>query len=482
MAAARSSPEEITLKTLAVCLSTLLLTCAKAGGVNIDRLTDQDVDHLLDNSCVLVGIEPAVPELLDTLTQLASIYGDDKQVVSVGTIAKYYFLGPSKSQLRVKSVSGTVAPIGELYEGADLLLFKRRVKDRTCLIHPAHIRAGPVGEIPSGPRTLRALVDLINEGCNGFRDMDGRYTVAGHHRNHILNNLFHVQMISNISMGLVADSLISSNRTNVELNLFTSLKNIPSTFQTQGRCFQSGMNSACHILDVFTENPEFDMKVTHSKEPKFSKSKKSACDVLSYSPSTEHFFHEYLKRSRPFIVRNITSSWPAFKKWTNNFLRSEFGKNNVHVKLTPSGDYEGVESSKLWENYETFKIPTEVRSQLKFPDLVTVRPAGVNMNFSDFLDLVERAAREGVEERKVSAYLEYSSIPDYMPALEADIIEPRFTKDLLKRSHLNLWLSDGHTLGRLHFDQYDNVLCQVGFFMEEISIINPSFDLEDVSL
>ena len=173
----------------------------------------------------------------------------------------------------------------------------------------------------------------------------------------------------------------------------------------------------------------------------------------------EDFFESFLSRSKPFILRNVTKHWPASSKWSDEFLKSRYGNKSVHVKLTPGGDYEGVEYASLWEDYDSFVIPDSVRQKLPFPDLVVVRPAAVNMNFSEFLDLIAWASQE--EHRNVSAYLEYSSIPDYFPDLVDDIVEFEFIKGRLKRRHLNIWLSDGHTLGRLHFDPFDNFLCQV---------------------
>lgn len=32
---------------------------------------------------------------------------------------------------------------------------------------------------------------------------------------------------------------------------------------------------------------------------------------------------------------------------------------------------------------------------------------------------------------------------------------------VLKRRHLNIWLSNGNTLGKLHYDPFDNFLCQI---------------------
>jgi jumonji domain-containing protein 7 len=90
---------------------------------------------------------------------------------------------------------------------------------------------------------------------------------------------------------------------------------------------------------------------------------------------------------------------------------------------------------------------------------VVVRPATLNMKFSELVDLIENVSDRAV--KNVSAYLEYSSIPDHLPDLEDDIEEMPFINDVLKREHLNIWFSDGNTLGKLHFDQFDNFLCQV---------------------
>ena len=87
----------------------------------------------------------------------------------------------------------------------------------------------------------------------------------------------------------------------------------------------------------------------------------------------------------------------------------------------------------------------------------------VNMNFSQFIDLIDETSTLPISERNVSAYLEYTSLAEYFQVLEDDIIEPAFAANLLSREHLNIWLSDGNTLGRLHFDPYDNLLCQVNY-------------------
>lgn len=126
--------------------------------------------------------------------------------------------------------------------------------------------------------------------------------------------------------------------------------------------------------------------------------------------------------------------------------------------MTSDGVFEGCDQAKHFSNFKTFHIPEFVAKQLPFPDLVVVRPATMNLNFSSFMDMILRPPKTNM-----SAYLEYSSIPDHMPELEQDISEFDFVKNILTRRHLNIWLSNGNTLGKLHFDPYENFLCQVRF-------------------
>ena len=173
-------------------------------------------------------------------------------------------------------------------------------------------------------------------------------------------------------------------------------------------------------------------------------------------PETTSFFQEFLFRSRPVVIENGVIDWPAMTKWSMEYLRKLYGEKVIHIKLTEDGNFEGVESAMDWNSYHEDWIPEDVRKQLPFPDLVVVRPATDERKFSDFLDFISMRNKS-----MYSAYLEYSSIPYYMPQLEKDIAELPFLENHLERRHLNMWLSDGDTLGKLHFDPYDNFLCQV---------------------
>lgn len=183
------------------------------------------------------------------------------------------------------------------------------------------------------------------------------------------------------------------------------------------------------------------------------------CQRLKYLPQKHEFFQDYLFRSKPLIIENAVKDWPAMRKWTMEYLRQQYGEKEIHIKLTPDGIFEGVESAKLWTDYREDWIPAKVKAQLLYPDTVVVRPATSELKFSNFLDFIASG------NRTFSAYLEYSSIPYYMPKLQQDIFELPFVEGSLEIRHLNMWLSDGNTLGKLHFDPFDNFLCQVGYFL-----------------
>jgi len=186
------------------------------------------------------------------------------------------------------------------------------------------------------------------------------------------------------------------------------------------------------------------------------------CERIPLPTDSRDFVRNYLYRSKPVIIENAINHWPALVRWNNDFLRAKYEDVKVHVKLTPNGEFEGCDLAETFENYESFKVPDAVKKQLRYPDLVVVRPAVGTMKFGEFLDLVEGKNIDGDGKQvNISAYLEYSSIREYFSELENDVEEIPFMHDMLKLSHLNMWLSNGNTLGKLHFDPFDNFLCQL---------------------
>ncbi|XP_065185446.1 uncharacterized protein LOC135816016 [Sycon ciliatum] len=208
-----------------------------------------------------------------------------------------------------------------------------------------------------------------------------------------------------------------------------------------------------------------------------TKQEEEQCEQIEV-PTTERFYQDFLSRSKPVIIKKAVQNWTAVSKWSNDFFYARFGGRRVHVKLSPDGEFEGCESDSKWEGRAKRRMPAHIRSQMDFPDLVVVRPATADVPFSAFMDHItlrerpnkslSRIAREG----NVSAYLEYTSIPNYMPELEDDILPMPFLPTSMRREHLNLWLSDGNTLGKLHFDPFDNILAQIDG-IKEVTLFSP---------
>ena len=274
----------------------------------------------------------------------------------------------------------------------DLAFFNRQIEDMTCLLPM------PVQKIKSKcvdvARTVEDLVRFLNENCDTFIDVKNGKTMAGYRRDSILDNLYHAQ----------------------------------------------GVRAETEHLEA--------KKDRNHKMPVVAK-----CDRI-HNPTREEFISNYLFKSKPVIIQDGVKHWPAISKWTNSYLREIYGEKETHVKLTPNGEYEGCDFSEKFDNFKSFKIPDIVKSKLAYPELVVVRPATMNMNFSKFLDIIEKHGN-------ISAYLEYSSIPGNFKILENDLEEPEILKNVLHLHDLNIWLSNGNTLGKLHFDPYDNLLCQL---------------------
>lgn len=284
------------------------------------------------------------------------------------------------------------------FSECSIAVYPKPVKDRTCLLSPLKPAPHPT-TINITRMSHDNVIESVNQLCHTFRNVHGHLDRKGLHEAYIKHNLFSVKSLSN------------------------------------------------HVKShtVFTDSKP-PLKILPE------------CERLSIN-SWEQFYNDHLQISKPVVITNASSMWNASRLWTNQYLVERYGNKSVHIKLSPTSDYEGIESGELWENFDLFRIPSEVRSQLEFPDLVVPRPATTNMKFAEYIELMENIAGKKVD--NISAYLEYSSIRQYFPELEDDISEMTFIESNLKLKHLNIWLSDGNTLGKLHFDPFDNFLCMI---------------------
>jgi len=216
---------------------------------------------------------------------------------------------------------------------------------------------------------------------------------------------------------------------------------------------------------------------------------------LSSPPTHATFMNEYVLSSRPLLIRGSLTSWgfgegiEAAAFATGALLR-QFGTSTVHVSVSQSGRFDGPEPGSLWG--------------LDDDRDVLVRPPSTSMLFADFLSLAalrtnvtasnSRASREPLQE---TFYVEYLALHQYLGQAFTDLVPiPKFvvTKsvegdakaevdgegrpvstggvgvsgstaeessvemDLLLS---NVWIGTKPTVSPLHYDDYDNLLCQI---------------------
>ena len=53
-------------------------------------------------------------------------------------------------------------------------------------------------------------------------------------------------------------------------------------------------------------------------------------------PSALEFYRDYVAANRPVVIRNAFQ-WPALDLWTNNYLNTAVGNEEVTVDITPDG-------------------------------------------------------------------------------------------------------------------------------------------------
>lgn len=399
--------------------------------VNPGYVTDYS---LLDHCLLLKRMGKVIPSIFDLRN---SCYGSNGSVTScrqdavsphmtcASTLAKIsdiFLQEPLVTVIDTKRAEYIDWLVDAMDEYADwtsesdcsLILITPPVIDRQCLMTPRPTRPqkSPLVTTIYTNTSVSHIVEEVNRACQTFRTTSGKLNQHGLHEEYIKQNLF-------------------------------SVSHIPQHV-TSGNIFSNSSKPSRTV---------------------------PVCERVTID-SWEMFFMDYLQLSKPVVITNALNHWKASSaKWSNDYLRQKYGNKSVHIKLSPSTDYEGIENAKLWKPFNSnFKIPQSVLAKLPFPDLVVPRPATANMRFSDYLDLMESISNGSIT--NASAYLEYSSLSDYFPELLHDISEMEFLLKKLELRHVNMWLSDGNTIGKLHFDPYDNFLCMIDG-RKELTLFEP---------
>ncbi|CAM9293620.1 unnamed protein product [Ectocarpus sp. 6 AP-2014] len=172
------------------------------------------------------------------------------------------------------------------------------------------------------------------------------------------------------------------------------------------------------------------------------------------------FMEAFVNKSKPAVIKNFQDGFAPKEAWSWTALSERFGDSMVRVSLSETGRFDGPEPGDMWG--------------LAPGDEVLVRPPATSMAFSDFVRLLRQ---EGIKE---TFYLEYLALHQYLgtPMAEMVPLPTAAAESGLELLLTNLWVGKGGTTAVLHYDDYENLLCQVRGTKE--LVLFPPKDLENL--
>ena len=153
--------------------------------------------------------------------------------------------------------------------------------------------------------------------------------------------------------------------------------------------------------------------------------------------SGQLFFDRYVSTQQPVVFRNFVRQWPAFTKWTDDYLRENYGHLEVKIEPRTDGSDFGAEGA-----------------------------LGIGR------DTIGSFADTYAERNKYIV----SEMPS--PMYKDVLVAPCLTCGELADSlvEIDLWWSGGGTRSRLHRDAFNAINCQLNGTKEWIMINNNETD------
>lgn len=148
-------------------------------------------------------------------------------------------------------------------------------------------------------------------------------------------------------------------------------------------------------------------------------------------PTAEEFRRDYAGKSKPVVFRGGVKQWPAFEKWTPDYLAETVGGNQINVQQSPTGIF-GLDPEKGGPRFE--EIKTTLRA---------------------YVDTMMN-----VTEGDIRYYVQRVNIPEKLPELLSDFSLPSYV-DAAKVYLINLWLGPAGNVTTLHYDTPNNFLAQI---------------------
>ena len=131
--------------------------------------------------------------------------------------------------------------------------------------------------------------------------------------------------------------------------------------------------------------------------------------------SKEDFYEKYLKPRRPVVIKNMAKKWPAYQKWTMEYMKEVVG--DVEVPL-----------------YDSAKADPSA----------PINASAAKMKFGDYIDLIQR------EPTDLRIFL-FDPIK-YAPKLLEDYISPKELMGGFLDKYPNMFFGGKGSVTFLHFD------------------------------
>ncbi|WP_079243658.1 cupin-like domain-containing protein [Chryseobacterium indologenes] len=131
--------------------------------------------------------------------------------------------------------------------------------------------------------------------------------------------------------------------------------------------------------------------------------------------SKEEFYERYLKPRRPVVIKNMAKKWPAYQKWTMEYMKEVVG--DVEVPL-----------------YDSSKADPSA----------PINASAAKMKFGDYIDLIQR------EPTDLRIFL-FDPIK-YAPKLLEDYISPKELMGGFLDKYPNMFFGGKGSVTFLHFD------------------------------
>lgn len=248
---------------------------------------------------------------------------------------------------------------------------------------------------------------------------------------------------------------------------------------TRGKSFFQGVFDEDNIYKFITTAIGISLEAQKLSTSKYKLiSPHHQCDRIKLSELTmEDMVSKYWLPQKPLIIENFLN--PLNSTDIEAILRMN-GNIRVGAKLSYSGEFEGIDDIQNWKS-SIQNIPLSILQQLESPDLVVVRPAHKEITIQNFLENLRSKsatqANSDFEYQFPSIYIEYLPIQENKELLFLTnqlLGQPPHSTDLLvslgskfpflkylANGNAYLWIGDGATIGKLHFDPFENLLIQV---------------------